>query len=509
MEKKESKQKEAKEEVVKDQKYKSITMNTLFAKKENPKKENYKNGDSKKENDVDNKDSELKDPNAIKLSDIINSVKDMPEEALEKEIENIKEDINNFNIKVGIDKSAIEILDELDKNENKESIKKLLASFTQTMSIDVNSMSELSSSQLKNVRSYCKVDKVYVNSGWDEGAKQGYEVEKYAKIRANADKMLKKALSKLPPNASEEQRFMALYNVVLKAERYDHQALNTSSPDYQKRRISSRNLEGFFLHGRSVCAGTADALKQLCECAGFEAEYVQGYAQSKWDKRNNVGPYYHAWMKVKIGDKWYNADPTWDANHAGKPYEYCLKSDSEFKNHNEDRSYNPTYRRNVKEPVRTTTRTYKSSTESMKTSSIKQYFNNKLYKERQNAIQIEESLLTEEERNALHYEMTEEDRKKLSEDYAPYTIGQTKKLTLKQRLANYFSKKGIFSKIFKKFIEKNKTEVEKKNVDMQSQNKSKSGMDEYKVDPEIAKYEAKVNTLAEKTTNIKETELNR
>lgn len=499
MEKSQSKQKDANEEIVKNQKYKSSTINTLLNPKENLKeKSEIKNNEKNNKSNNTNSKSELKDDNAIKLSDIINNIKNMPTELLEKEIENIKSDISNFKIKVGIDKDAIKILDELENDENKEQIKKILASFTQSMSIDINSISELSSEQLKSVRNYCKVDRVYVNSGWDESAKKGYEVEKYAKIRSNADKMLNKALKNLPQNASQEQKFMAIYNAVLKAERYDYQALNTSSPDYQRRRITSRNLEGFFLNKRSVCAGTADALKQLCECAGFEAEYVQGYAQSEIEKRNNKRPSYHAWMKVKIGNKWYNADPTWDANHAGKPYEYCLKSDREFKNHNEDRAYNPTYKRNFVEQYRSSgTRRYKTSTESIDTSLIRKYYNNNLYEERANAIQLEEAVLTDEEQKALHYEMTDKDREILKKDYAPYMEKAVMKLSLKQKIANYLSKKGFLSKIFKKFIEKNKVDVNSK--DMTKQNKeNKSELNEYRVAPEKAKYKIEEKAVSEK-----------
>ena len=84
------------------------------------------------------------------------------------------------------------------------------------------------------------------------------------------------------------------------------------------------------------------ALKQLCELEGLEVEYVQGNSKSKHMSNQE----YHAWIKVKLDDgKWYNADPTWDANKVGKPFEFCLKSDKDFYGHNEDRSYTPTYSR--------------------------------------------------------------------------------------------------------------------------------------------------------------------
>jgi hypothetical protein len=75
--------------------------------------------------------------------------------------------------------------------------------------------------------------------------------------------------------------------------------------------------------------------------AGLEMQYVQG--DSKSAKMSHKE--YHAWVRVKIDGEWYNADPTWDANHVKGKYGYCLKSDAEFDGHTIDRNYNPHYRR--------------------------------------------------------------------------------------------------------------------------------------------------------------------
>ena len=301
-------------------------------------------------NKIKGKD-EIKEKSTISLGDLMQDIDNMSE----SDIKNICDDIKSMNLKVGMDSKTIQFLS---KNRNNENVKKLLKELNMSMSIDVSSIAQFRKSDVDNVRAICeetgcKIDKVYVNTGWDEAAKQGYSFDKYDKIVDNAEKMLNSALKNLPENASTQDKVMAIYNAVLKVNKYDYSALQKNSP----KEISSRNLEGFFLNGGScVCAGTATSFQNLCECEGINVEYVQGKAG-----KNNKE--YHAWVKVQLDDgKWYNCDPTWDSNKVGKKYEYCLKADKDFPDHDEDETYNPTYERGENaQRYRTTTRTYNTS----------------------------------------------------------------------------------------------------------------------------------------------------
>lgn len=380
--------------------------------------------------DAQDKDG-LKDKNAINLSDILCDINTMSEQ----DIKNVCEDINKMNVKVGIDSKTIKLLSELKDNEK---AKQLLQNLKISMDIDVNSISELRKSDFDNVRKMgCKIGKVYVNSGWDQAAEKGYTADKYDKIVTNAEKMLQKAIGNLPENASQRDKFMAIYNAVLNAEHYDYSALHKNS----KSKYTSRNLEGFFLQGKSVCAGTADALKNLCECAGIEVEYVQGMARSKHENRSN----YHAWIKANIDGEWFNADPTWDANKVGKKYEFCLKSDKDFYGHKEDRKYNPTYNRDrYSQTHRRTgeTRTYKSCNRSVDTSELEaKYYNDDFNRKEINVEKVSQSVLDYARRH-----------------YQPVSSGQNTQLTFKQKLAEFLSKRKHLSNIsfIKNFIEKNK-----------------------------------------------------
>ena len=54
--------------------------------------------------------------------------------------------------------------------------------------------------------------------------------------------MLNSALKNLPENASTQDKVMAIYNAVLKVNKYDYSALQKNSP----KEISSRNLKDSF-----------------------------------------------------------------------------------------------------------------------------------------------------------------------------------------------------------------------------------------------------------------------
>lgn len=426
--------KEVKKEESKKGVFKSGLIKTLVEKMKKQKSDKTKNPKA---------EDGIKDSNAISLSDILSDINNMSEQ----DINNICEDINNMKIEVGIDSKAIELLSDLKENEN---AKKLLQNLNISMDVDVKSISEFRKSDFDTVKSMgCKIGKVYVNSGWDEAAEKGYTADKYEKIVTNAEKMLQKAIGGLPKTASQKDKFMAIYNVVLKAEHYDYSALSKNS----KNKYTSRNLEGFFLQGKSVCAGTADALKNLCECAGIEMEYVQGMAKSKHENRSN----YHAWVKAKIDGQWYNADPTWDANKVGKKYEFCLKSDKDFYGHTEDRKYNPTYKRDkYSQTHRRTgeTRTYKSATKSENRKELKRlYYDSDLNEKINEAKEIRE-------------------KQKVSKSYLKYAkehfepgelddgpdLEETTKLTFKQKLAKFLNKYKHISNIsfIKRFINKNR-----------------------------------------------------
>ncbi|MDP4153660.1 MAG: transglutaminase domain-containing protein [Bacillota bacterium] len=86
--------------------------------------------------------------------------------------------------------------------------------------------------------------------------------------------------------------------------------------------------------GYAVCDGYAGAFKMLLNGAGIDCKVIYGTS----------GGYGHAWNQVKIDDKWYNVDVTWDDPDSGNyiNYDYFCKSDTIFsKEHTPDSKCSP------------------------------------------------------------------------------------------------------------------------------------------------------------------------
>ncbi len=81
------------------------------------------------------------------------------------------------------------------------------------------------------------------------------------------------------------------------------------------------------INGTAVCNGYALAMCRLLDKIGVENEFVGGTG----------GGGGHAWNIVKIGDKWYCLDSTWDAeNRLTHGYRYFLKTEATFGDHQRD-----------------------------------------------------------------------------------------------------------------------------------------------------------------------------
>ena len=100
------------------------------------------------------------------------------------------------------------------------------------------------------------------------------------------------------------------------------------------------NIRGSHI-GESVCEGYAQAYTMLLTAAGIESYVVSG---SAWILEA------HAWNLIKIGNRYYETDPTWDDTESttqySTDYTYYLKSDAELlSQHNSklDRPLGETY----------------------------------------------------------------------------------------------------------------------------------------------------------------------
>lgn len=145
----------------------------------------------------------------------------------------------------------------------------------------------------------------------------------------NQYKALKEIIEKLTQDIPEElpelEKFMIIYRRLGASISYDYGIIGKQRySEYAKKNIDDcRNCVNGLLKHTCVCAGFADILYNCLREVGIETYKITGVAGG-----------YHQWNKVKIDDKFYNVDLTWDigtlASELSFNPTYCLVSDTKF-----------------------------------------------------------------------------------------------------------------------------------------------------------------------------------
>lgn len=121
---------------------------------------------------------------------------------------------------------------------------------------------------------------------------------------------------------TEYEKVKAIHDYIIEHASYDINSEKITAYD---------NLVG----GESICQGYAALTYKMMTEAGIDCRVILG-------KGKGVS---HAWNIVRIKNKWYNIDCTWDdpVSESGKDYllyECFLKSDKDFTDHVRDQNYN-------------------------------------------------------------------------------------------------------------------------------------------------------------------------
>lgn len=98
-------------------------------------------------------------------------------------------------------------------------------------------------------------------------------------------------------------RFRAAHDWVADRIAYD-------GPSYVAHRYPPQDAETVFRTRTGVCAGYAQLLTALGKALGLEVAYVVGDARTSGDSESGES---HAWSAVRLGDRYYLADATWDS----------------------------------------------------------------------------------------------------------------------------------------------------------------------------------------------------
>lgn len=165
------------------------------------------------------------------------------------------------------------------------------------------------------------------------------------------DKKVKEVLDKLNVyDANDYEKVKAVHDYIVKNIEYDHSLKNYTAYNA----IIEENV---------VCQGFASLTYKMLKELGVEVRIVSG-------RSNNQD---HGWNIVKLNDKWYNIDNTWDEGETNRgkiSYKYFLKSPTEFdKNHKRDERFN-TYEFNKKYPMAKTSFNINNTTENTENTSI-------------------------------------------------------------------------------------------------------------------------------------------
>ena len=109
------------------------------------------------------------------------------------------------------------------------------------------------------------------------------------------DKVKKILDANIKPGMSDFQKELILHDYLVENCHYSSDTEQDSDSDIYR-------AYGALVNRDAVCNGYAEALQLMFNCVGVESKFVVGTA-------DGVD---HAWNLVKLGDKWYHLDATWD-----------------------------------------------------------------------------------------------------------------------------------------------------------------------------------------------------
>lgn len=143
-----------------------------------------------------------------------------------------------------------------------------------------------------------------------------YTDEQVNKMKTELDSAVDKAIKQTSTAKTDLEKAAALYDYLVLNTTYNYKALTMSSVFE-----SAYSPYGALVQKNAVCAGIASAYKLLLNKVGIPCDVVTSIAQN------------HEWDAVKIGNNYYNADPTFDISKGYAYHDYFLKSDNYFFNH--------------------------------------------------------------------------------------------------------------------------------------------------------------------------------
>ena len=124
----------------------------------------------------------------------------------------------------------------------------------------------------------------------------------------------------ITPNMTQFDMCIAIHDYIVTHGTYDKGELSIIG----QRKEYSHIAYGFLTEGEGICSGYTDTFKLLADMLRIENIIVEGTALDSQE---------HAWNMVKLNDKWYHIDCTWDdfvPDEEGRPpfHIYTLVNDA-------------------------------------------------------------------------------------------------------------------------------------------------------------------------------------
>jgi len=139
---------------------------------------------------------------------------------------------------------------------------------------------------------------------------------------------------------NEYTQVIKAYEYLQENTKYDHQELLNVTKG-KAARPNAHNAYGALVEGLAVCSGLSEAFALLAQKLGFECMIVSGRSLHR-----TIGISEHAWNIIKVKNRHYHMDVTWDTNQYAEikthSYDYFALDDEEIsRDHDWDISTTP------------------------------------------------------------------------------------------------------------------------------------------------------------------------
>ncbi|MFD0712494.1 transglutaminase domain-containing protein [Paenibacillus sp. GCM10027626] len=201
---------------------------------------------------------------------------------------------------------------QVDYDGNKTELSEKIADVLKEAIADNDYIAYIVDSYFYTVRTWGASAKIKVNVTYRESAQQT------AKVEQMIDRLLPKIVTK---KMSDKEKVKAIHDWVVRNLAYDAS-------------LSRYTAYEALTEGTAVCQGYSLLVYRMLEKSGIENRIIEG----------EVDTGSHVWNLVKLDDRWYHVDATWDDPTPDKPgkvsYTYFLKNDQQMKkDHTWTKSY--------------------------------------------------------------------------------------------------------------------------------------------------------------------------